>query len=135
MIETATAEPVVAGFWRRLAAGAVDALAVGIVATGLWIGISFPLGAGFFWLAYPVYCSVLERSTRQATAGKLIFRLRTVDLDGQPLTTGRAFARNFLKYVSAGSFGAGFLIAGFTPDHQAVHDLMAGTLVVKAVQH
>jgi hypothetical protein len=66
----------------------------------------------------------------QATPGKLAFDLKVVDELGQRIGFGRATGRYFGKIVSGAIFYVGFLMAGFTERKQALHDLMAATLVV-----
>ena len=53
------------------------------------------------------------------------------DLDGKRIGFGQATGRHFGKIISALPFGVGFIMAGFTEKKQALHDLMAGTLVVR----
>jgi len=72
-----------------------------------------------------------ESSVNQATIGKEAVGLIVTDLNGQPLTFGKAATRTLLKFVLALVGGSiGWWLAGFTKKKQALHDLMAGTLVV-----
>ena len=41
----------------------------------------------------------------------------------------RASGRHFAKYLSAFLFFIGYVIAAFTNRHQALHDMLAGTVV------
>lgn len=140
------------GFWRRLAAYFIDGILVYIVATGtaavvgyllgIHIGVLGPLRAGagpgagalrfllvsvISWL----YWAGLESSQKQATVGKRVLGLKVTDMRGEPISFGRATGRYFGKYLSALILGIGFLMIGWTAKKQALHDLMAGTLVVK----
>jgi uncharacterized RDD family membrane protein YckC len=121
-----------AGFWRRSLAFLIDSVVVGgmsyllVRALGSDVGA---LAAFCFFLAYSAGC---EGSTFQATPGKLALGMRVADVDGSRLGWGRSIARTLLKLVSAGSGGAGFAVAAFTPMKQAIHDLMASTLVIRA---
>jgi Tfp pilus assembly major pilin PilA len=81
----------------------------------------------FAWL----YSALLESSSRQATLGKMAFRIRVTDLDGQRIGFGRATGRYFGKIVSSIAFGIGFVMAGFTQRRQALHDKIARTLVLR----
>lgn len=121
---------VVGGFWRRVAAFAIDGVVIGGVSYlfAIALGPVGVLGAFVFFLAYS---AGFEGSSIQATPGKLALGLRVVDVDGARLTWPRALARAILKLVSAGSGGAGFAVAAFTSMKQAVHDLMASTLVIR----
>ncbi len=77
------------------------------------------------------YYALLESSRWQATPGKLACRLRVTDEAGRQIGLGRAIGRNLAKYVSVLLLGIGFLMVGWTRRKQGLHDLMAGTLVVR----
>ena len=47
------------------------------------------------------------------------------------MSFGRATGRHFAKYISALLLGIGFIIAAFTAKKQALHDLIAETLVLR----
>jgi uncharacterized RDD family membrane protein YckC len=57
--------------------------------------------------------------------------IRVTDLDGGRISFGRATGRYFGKILSGLILGIGFLMAAFTERKQALHDLLAGTLVVR----
>jgi uncharacterized RDD family membrane protein YckC len=78
-----------------------------------------------------LYFAVLESSAHQATLGKLAVGLIVTDAQGQRISFGRAVGRKFSKVLSQMTFGIGYILAGFTDRKQALHDLVAGTLVVK----
>ncbi len=77
------------------------------------------------------YFALLESSRWQATLGKRICGMRVTDLHGRRIGLGRALGRYAGKYVSWLIFCIGFLMAGWTRRKQALHDLMAGTLVMR----
>lgn len=136
-----------AGFWKRLAAVLLD-----------WLVLLIPFLALFFsrllltpggqegphqrFLMNPVnievvgillywpYFALMECSRYQATLGKMVFGIKVVDLQGQQISFARASGRFFAKYLSAFIMGIGFLMAAFTQRKQALHDMLAGTLVV-----
>ena len=58
--------------------------------------------------------------------------LKVTDTNGQPLTYGRAIAREVCKILSSAIFCIGYIMAAFTQRKQALHDLLGGTLVLKA---
>jgi uncharacterized RDD family membrane protein YckC len=70
-------------------------------------------------------------SAQQATLGKRLVGIRVTDLDGRRLTLAKATVRYLAKCLSVISLGAGFLVALFTEKKQALHDILARTLVVK----
>ena len=65
------------------------------------------------------------------TLGKVAFGLRVRRDDGSDLSVGRAVLR-FVGYMaSATILGAGFVMAAFTDRRRALHDMIAGTVVVR----
>lgn len=78
-----------------------------------------------------LYFALMESSAKQATLGKLAMGLRVTDLEGHRITFGRATGRHFGKIVSQIILYVGFIMAGFTQQKQALHDIMAGCLVVR----
>ena len=87
----------------------------------------FLLWAGMNW----VYFATMESGERGATYGKRILGLRAVDEKGNKLTFGRASVRYFAKIVSAIPMFLGFFMAIVTQRKQALHDLIAETLIIK----
>ncbi len=53
------------------------------------------------------------------------------DMEGNKLDFGKAFIRNLCKVISNMTFTIGYIIAGFTEKQQALHDILAKTLVIK----
>jgi len=63
------------------------------------------------------------------TPGKMLLGLRVVRADGSPLGVSGAITRYIAFWVTAFTFGAGFLIIFFDPQRRALHDHIAGTRV------
>lgn len=132
-----------APFASRAAALLVDVVAVQLMVVPL-VGLlllfarsggpsahaSGDIAAGVFLLAFWLYFARLESSQRQATWGKRLLGIKVCDLQCQRISMARASGRFFGKLLSVLLYGIGFLIAPFTRRKQALHDLMAGTLVV-----
>jgi uncharacterized RDD family membrane protein YckC len=119
-----------AGFWLRLAAWLVDWI-VGVLG-GIGIVLAFgPLAPLVAIPAGWLYFAAMESSTRQATLGKMALGLVVTDAQGRRLGFGRASGRYFAKLLSWLTLAVGFMVAGWTPRKQALHDLVAGTLVVR----
>jgi len=78
-----------------------------------------------------LYFALMESSALQGTLGKLALGLKVTDMQGQRISFARATGRYFGKFVSALIFCIGFLMAAFTSRKQALHDLMAETLVMR----
>lgn len=70
-----------------------------------------------------------ETSAKQATWGKQIVGIKVTDLNGRRLTVGRALGRYFAKILS-GCTVIGWFLPLFTEKKQALHDIVAGTLVL-----
>ena len=86
------------------------------------------LGSVAKWL----YFAYLESGEKQATWGKQALGLYVTDLTGQRITFGRATGRFFAKFVTGLiPLGIGFIMAGFTERRQALHDMIASTLVLR----
>lgn len=66
------------------------------------------------------------------TIGKWATGLRIRQSDGTELGIGRAFLRHFVGYpLSALLLGLGFVIAALNARGRGLHDLIAGTIVVR----
>src|ERR1700722_3527508 len=105
----------------------VGLLGAGII--GMYFGIlSIAIVGG--WLYY-AYC---ESSVWQGTLGKKALGLIVTDLEGRPVTFGRASGRFFSKIITGLiPFGIGYMLAGFTAKKQALHDMIASCLVLRRI--
>jgi uncharacterized RDD family membrane protein YckC len=143
-----------AGFWLRVGAALIDGMVMTggiIVSVAIVVFAAISLGPRgqsssedefaavlvlvyfFFGFVVPwLYQAWMESSRHEATLGKKAVGIRVVDLDGRRISFGRATGRHFGKLLSAILFDIGFLMAGFTKRKQALHDLIAGTLVARA---
>jgi uncharacterized RDD family membrane protein YckC len=119
-----------AGFWQRFLAIFIDAVILSL-ATGAVVTVTFGTGVALGFVAPWLYEAVMMSSEWQATVGKRLMSIVVTDIYGKRLTFGRATGRHFAKYVSAFLLGIGFIIAAFTARRQALHDMIAETLVVK----
>lgn len=77
-----------------------------------------------------LYHAIMESSTKQATLGKMAISMKVTDMNGNRITFARASGRFFAKILSGLIFNIGYIIAGFTEKKQALHDMIAGTLVI-----
>jgi uncharacterized RDD family membrane protein YckC len=73
----------------------------------------------------------LWSSPMQATAGQRICGLRIIPAIGGKMSFARGLLRVFAMVLSALIFGAGFIMAAFTERKRGLHDMIAGTYVVK----
>jgi uncharacterized RDD family membrane protein YckC len=138
-----------AGFWRRVIAYFIDAIVIWVV-LGVLIGIMAVAGDTLvsddgavnpaLFLLYPLilvgiwlYFALMESSASQATLGKMALSIKVTDLEGRRIGFGRATGRWFGKFISGAILYIGFMMAGWTAKKQALHDMMAGTLVVRSL--
>ncbi|HVW96498.1 MAG TPA: RDD family protein [Mucilaginibacter sp.] len=78
-----------------------------------------------------VYHIIMESSVKQATYGKQLLKIKVCDLSGERITLARAIGRNLAKAFSVLTFFTGYLISFFNKKQQCLHDMIAGTLVMK----
>jgi uncharacterized RDD family membrane protein YckC len=127
-----------AGFWRRFAAYVVDYIVVfaGSAALVLIASVTglLPDGAprwsAIVLAGYFLYCTLLESSSSQATLGKRAFGLTVTNVRGERIGFARAAIRFVAKLLSLFTLCIGYLLIAVTPRRQALHDLIAGTVVV-----
>ncbi|HZP98818.1 MAG TPA: RDD family protein [Reyranella sp.] len=132
------------GFWLRVVAYIIDAfvLAIPTGILGAIVGAGMMSGAAGMsgvhlginlaslllgWL----YFALMESSERGATLGKMAVGLRVVTDQGQRLSFANATGRYFAKFISAIILCIGFIMVAFTDRKRGLHDMIAGTLVVK----
>jgi uncharacterized RDD family membrane protein YckC len=71
----------------------------------------------------------MESSAKQATLGKMAVGIKVGDENGDRISAGRATGRFFAKILSALILYIGYMMAGWDPKKQALHDKIAGTYV------
>lgn len=92
----------------------------------LMVGYLTALGVGFLNL-------VVIAGLSGRTLGKWVAGLRIERRDGVPLSFGRALLRHLIGYpLTILTLGLGFLIAAFNSEGRALHDLLAGTVLVRS---
>jgi uncharacterized RDD family membrane protein YckC len=69
--------------------------------------------------------------SRRATWGMRAVGIFRTDLHGEPLSFGRASAWYFARWLSYAMYGLGFLLKAITTRSQTLHDLLAGTVVLR----
>jgi uncharacterized RDD family membrane protein YckC len=144
-----------AGFWRRFAAMIIDGIVfspllfvffagsglVGVI-TGAAAGRDMEgvgaalFGLGIFaWILVMVagnwlYHTLMECSRHQATLGKMALGIKVTDMNGNRISFARANGRFFGKLLSGAIMNIGYIMAAFTVQKQALHDMLARCLVV-----
>jgi uncharacterized RDD family membrane protein YckC len=147
-----------AGFWIRLLAHIIDHVVLGLAAGPLYIIMVLPAVArliheaqsggtpedavmaivtaasGFALIVFAgswLYEALLTSSAWQGTVGKRLLRLKVTDQEGNRIGFGRATGRFFAKILSQMILWIGFIMIGFTDRKRGLHDMVAGTLVMK----
>jgi uncharacterized RDD family membrane protein YckC len=82
-------------------------------------------------LALWAYYAFMESSPCQGTVGKLVVGIKVTDVHGARISFPRATGRFFAKILSALPLYTGFLLAAFADRRQALHDMLAGTVVMR----
>lgn len=148
-----------AGFWKRFAAAFIDGILLYVAGMAILIPAVLMAGgdiADAFGVQDPqrqqtmppavaiahlagnlisfvmnwLYFALMESSARQATLGKQALGIIVTDMYGQRISFGRATGRFFAEILSGCTCLVGYIMAGFTEKKQALHDMIASTLVV-----
>ena len=118
-----------AGFWRRCAAYLIDGLVLFV--PGLILMLIPILGILLYFVGRWLYFALMESSQSQATLGKRAMGLAVQGVDGRQLSFSRASIRWVGRWASGLVLGLGYALAAFTDKRQALHDLIAGTVVIQ----
>lgn len=134
-----------AGFLKRLVAIIIDSFIITFVAFAIMFTIGFFIGGmlsdpetmakiNSFGMLIDVivvwlYFALQESGEAQATVGKRVMGIYVTTKEGERISFAQATIRYFSKYLSS-IFMIGFIMAAFTQNKQALHDLIADTLVV-----
>jgi uncharacterized RDD family membrane protein YckC len=108
-----------ANFGERMMAAIIDTII--IVVPSIFVPIVLP------WL----YFAFQESSEDGATVGKNAMGIRVVTIEGERLSFGQATGRHFSHFLSIFTFGIGYLMMLVNPKGQCLHDILAGTAVIR----
>lgn len=148
-----------AGFWLRFVAWFIDAIILSFASTFITLPFFAASGMRDILMNHPpqspeevfafmgsmsklillsialkwLYYALLESSAWQATIGKKTLGLEVTDMAGRRISFARATGRYFGKIISGLILLIGFIMAGFTAQKQALHDMMAGCLVIRKI--
>jgi uncharacterized RDD family membrane protein YckC len=97
-------------------------------------GSTVVLMAGYIAVAAVALLNfVLVAGLSGRTFGKWVAGLRVERRDGERLSFARSLVRHTVGYaLTLGTLGLGFLLAAFNSNGRALHDLLAGTVVVRS---
>ena len=76
-----------------------------------------------------LYTALQESAPAQASLGKRLLGVQVADLRGRRISFGRASVRYLARLLP--TFGIGYLMALFTARKQALHDIIAGCVVIR----
>ena len=150
-----------AGFWLRFVAYIIDGVILGflefilvipllgllgmnfaLMESNNWEGVELELlipalisaGSGIYLSAFLIswlYYALFEAGPRQGTIGKMALGIVVTDMEGNRLNFAKASLRYFGKIVSGAILMIGYIMAGLTQKKQALHDIIAKTLVIR----
>ncbi len=143
------------GFWIRFVAKVLDGILLDIGMSPLYLAYVLPATLGlkttlghpaptaaalrFFgsiavyelvWIALFLAYNTLMLGRFGTTMGKMAIGAKVVASDGTPIGYGRALGRTLMELVSGMALLIGYIMAGFDGQKRALHDRVAGTLVV-----
>lgn len=131
------------GFWIRVVALVIDLAVLAIIA--ILIFVAFGAREGGFYsedTSGVVFASLVSAAVLAlyspalislwgTTVGKRVFDLYVLRRNGRRCGFRRAFGRQVASIVSILVVGIGYLMIAFRADKRGLHDLMAGTAVIR----
>ena len=131
-----------AGLWMRFLAGIIDLMflygvsfVLSFVYGFLILSVSYEFvsiiikGANAFsFIIFIFYYALFQSSSKQATPGMMIAKIKIYDEQLQRLGFWRLILRYFLTLPSIIIFGIGFFMIGLTKRKQGFHDKIARTI-------
>ncbi len=130
-----------AGFWMRFWAYLLDLLVIGslngIVVYPIFRALGLSLNdANMFApvsivtaIIFYAYFVLMTRFFGQ-TLGKMVFGLRVISLNDQSLSWGAIMFREWIGRFISGTIIILYVVVGFLPKKQGIHDLFADTTVI-----
>lgn len=110
----------------------IPAFAITLMITDKLIGMGLAISLLIIIpLVNLIYHIVMESSEKRATYGKQLLKLQVCDMQGNRLSLAHAAVRNLAKILSTATVFVGYLFAFFNKQQQCLHDMVAGTLVIK----
>ncbi len=139
--EMNTQEVKYAGFWMRFWAYLLDLLVIasinGIVVYPVFRVLDLSLNDSNMFapvsvvtaLIFYAYFVLMTRFFGQ-TLGKMVFGLRVISLKDQKLSWGAIMFREWIGRFISGTILILYVVVGFLPKKQGIHDLFADTTVI-----
>lgn len=118
-----------ASFGHRAAAMLIDVAPLYVL--GLILTSIMPGFGGLLWICGCIaYFTYFIGGKWQATPGKRVMGIHVMRADGAAVAHSYALARCFAYIASWIIIGLGFVLAAFTAERTALHDLLCDTRVV-----
>lgn len=130
-----------AGFWMRFWAYLLDIVVIGsidrIVVYPIFRMFDFPLSEANMFapvaiitaIVFYAYFVLMTKYFGQ-TLGKMVFGLRVVSLNDEKLNWSTILFREWIGRFISGTILILYIVVGFLPKKQGIHDLFADTTVV-----
>lgn len=129
-------------FIRRIVSALIDGMVVLAINNivgffyGFWnglIGREFGLTEVLLLsgINFVIYVAWLQASSWQATLGQKCMHLKVTSMNGKRITILHALGRTAVQFFTLLTAGLGMLPVLFTRKKQALHDLIASTLVLR----
>lgn len=120
-----------ASFWKRFIAFFVDNLLITvlIVVVGRIFGFPDIIEDWFAFVSYYLY-NIFCDYYNQSTLGKMVMKLRVIEVNGQKPGLKNSIYRNFGKIISAIPLFYGFLRILAPHQRQTIHDEIGKCLVI-----
>lgn len=130
---------------KRFWANSIDGIILYVVNTAIGVGILFMLDINLLnteplhtftlqliisFFVLTIYHTLLVASPWQGSVGKRLVGIRVTDMQGNRISVGRSLGRSLAQYLSGLIFMIGYLMAFNSPKRQALHDRIAGTVVL-----
>jgi uncharacterized RDD family membrane protein YckC len=119
-----------AGFWKRVAAFVLDAIAINLLA----IPFTFAGSAGYmvgFIVVWVTYFTLLDGGPNGQTVGRMALKIRVVDVGtGEGIGYSRGLVRTIGRVPSEIVLFLGYFWMLWDGEKQGWHDKLAGSVVV-----
>ena len=130
-----------AGFWMRFWAYLLDLLVIGslngIVVYPIFRALNLSLNDANMFAPVSIVTAiifyayfVLMTKFFGQTLGKMVFGLRVISLNEQSLSWGAIMFREWIGRFISGTIIILYVVVGFLPKKQGIHDLFADTTVI-----
>lgn len=84
----------------------------------------------FEYIYNAVFIICFTASRFKGSPGKMIMGIQVLTIAHERIGIGRSIARFFAYFISSIIFMNGYIMAAFTEDKKALHDIICGTRVV-----